>query len=69
MVLEVYSSVHSKTFPAKSYIPILLNESSAPVDNNILSIDVFDFSVAFVHPEPFGAYFRFAFVIFHALSL
>ena len=30
---------------------------------------VFDFSVAVVHPEPFGAYFRFAFVIFHALSI
>ena len=70
-MLEVYSSVHSYTFPAKSYIPILLKLSLAPVDNKIISLAVFVFSVAVAQgcKEEFlySAYFKFSFVIFHAL--
>ena len=51
VVLEVYSSVHSETFPAKSYIPILLNESSVPVDNNIPAFEAFAPYAPSVHFE------------------
>ena len=42
-MLEVYSSVHSNTFPAISYIFCFLVASDAPVVNNI----AFEFDEAF----------------------
>ena len=64
---EVYSSVHSHTFPAISYIPCLLNVSLAPVDNTTLLFESFFPYAPLVHPESFGAYFEFSFVIFRKL--
>ena len=66
---EVFSKVHSHTFPAISYIFCTEKLLSAPVVNNISELDSFLNGFGHGTNFPFDKYCAFSFVIVHELLL